>query len=286
MSSHRLQALYGLKWNPFSPELPLEALYVPPRIENFCWRIENAHVREGGFAMIHGEPGTGKSVVMRMLAERLERLTDLTVVSINHPQSNLADFYREMGDIFGLELRPHNRWGGFKTLRERWLSHLQTTRRRPILLIDEAQEMSAGVLNELRLMASARFDSQPLLCVVLAGDSRLTDKLRCDELLPLGSRIRSRLATEKASADDLLACLDHLLASAGAPQLMTPQLRHTLCEHALGNYRVLTTLANELLATAAQRELPELDEKLYFDVFAPAAPASRRPPARQSSGAR
>jgi type II secretory pathway predicted ATPase ExeA len=113
--------------------------------------------------MIHGEPGTGKSVVMRMLAERLERLTDLTVVSINHPQSNLADFYREMGDIFGLELRPHNRWGGFKTLRERWLSHLQTTRRRLILLIDEAQEMSAGVLNELRLMASARFDSQPLL---------------------------------------------------------------------------------------------------------------------------
>jgi type II secretory pathway predicted ATPase ExeA len=146
--------------------------------------------------------------------------------------------------------------------------------------------MSAGVLNELRLMASARFDSQPLLCVVLAGDSRLTDKLRRDELLPLGSRIRSRLATEKASADDLLACLDHLLASAGAPQLMTPQLRHTLCEHALGNYRVLTTLANELLATAAQRELPELDEKLYFDVFAPAAPASRRQPARQSNGAR
>ena len=64
--SQRLQALYGLKWNPFSPELPLEALYVPPRVENFCWRIENALVREGGFAMIHGEPGTGKSVVMRV----------------------------------------------------------------------------------------------------------------------------------------------------------------------------------------------------------------------------
>jgi general secretion pathway protein A len=284
--SQRLQALYGLKWNPFSPELPLEALYVPPRVENFCWRVENALVREGGFAMIHGEPGTGKSVVMRVLAEKLERLTDLTVVSINHPQSNLADFYREMGDIFGLELRPHNRWGGFRSLRDRWLSHLQTTRRRPILLIDEAQEMSAGVLNELRLMASARFDSQPLLCVVLAGDSRLTDKLRRDELLPLGSRIRSRLATEKASADDLLACLDHLLASAGAPQLMTPPLRHTLCEHALGNYRVLTTLANELLATAAQRELPELDEKLYFEVFAPSTPSSRRTPGRPPNGAR
>jgi type II secretory pathway predicted ATPase ExeA len=216
--SNRLQALYGLKWNPFSPELPLEALYVPPKVENFCWRIENAHVREGGFAMVHGDPGTGKSVVMRLLAERLERLTDLTVVSINHPQSNLADFYREMGDIFGIELKPHNRWGGFKTLRDRWFGHLESTRRRPILLIDEAQEMSPAVLGELRLMASARFDSQPLLCVVLAGDSRLTDKLRRDELIPLGSRIRSRLATEKASPDELLACLDHLLGSAGAPR--------------------------------------------------------------------
>ena len=66
-------ALYGLKWNPFSPELPVEAIYVPPRIENFCWRIEHAQIREGGFAMIHGDPGSGKSIVLRLLAERLKK---------------------------------------------------------------------------------------------------------------------------------------------------------------------------------------------------------------------
>ncbi|WP_028208725.1 hypothetical protein [Paraburkholderia nodosa] len=54
----------------------------------------------------------------------------------------------------------------------------------------------------------------------------------------------------------------------------------------LGNYRVLTTLANDLLTTAAQRELSELDEKLYFEVFAPSTPSSRRTPARQTNGAR
>jgi hypothetical protein len=100
------------------PELPTEAIYVPPRIENFCWRIEQAQIREGGFAMIHGDPGTGKSVALRLLAERLARLPDITVGAINHPQSNLVDFYREMGDIFAVPLRPHNRWGGFKALRE------------------------------------------------------------------------------------------------------------------------------------------------------------------------
>jgi len=274
--NQKLLALYGLKWNPFSPELPSEAIYVPPKIENFCWRIEHAQIREGGFAMIHGEPGSGKSIVLRLLAERLNRLADITVGAINHPQSNLADFYRELGDIFGVPLRPSNRWGGFKALRERWFAHLESSRCRPVLLIDEAQEMTPQVLSELRLLASARFDSQPLLCVVIAGDARLTEKLRREELIPLGSRIRTRLATEFASRDELLACLDHLTAGAGNASLMTPQLRHTLCDHAAGNYRVLTTLAAELLAAAAQRDLPVLDEKLYMDVFTPSTQPTQR----------
>ena len=86
--NHKLLALYGLKFNPFSPELPTEAIFVPPKIENFCWRIEHAQIREGGFAMIHGDPGTGKSVVLRLLAQRLSTLSDVTVGAINHPQSN------------------------------------------------------------------------------------------------------------------------------------------------------------------------------------------------------
>jgi general secretion pathway protein A len=162
--NQKLLALYGLKWNPFSPDLPTEAIYVSPRSENFYWRIEHALIREGGFAMIHGDPGSGKSVALRLLAERLGRLPDIQVGAISHPQSNLADFYREMGDIFGVALRPHNRWGGFKALRELWIAHVETTHRRPVLLIDEAQEMTPAALSELRLLASARFDSQPLLC--------------------------------------------------------------------------------------------------------------------------
>lgn len=279
--NQKLLALYGLKWNPFSPELPSEAIFVPAKIENFCWRIEHAQIREGGFAMIHGDPGSGKSIVLRLLAERLKRLPDITVGAINHPQSNMADFYRELGDIFAVPLRPSNRWGGFKALRERWLSHLESSRCRPVLLIDEAQEMTPQVLSELRLLASARFDSQPLLCIIMAGDARLIEKLRREELIPLGSRIRTRLATEFASREELLACLEHLLAGAGNASLMTPQLRHTLCDHAAGNYRILTTMAAELLAAAAQRELPSLDEKLYLDVFAqPDLPAKRRAAAR------
>lgn len=129
------------------------------------------------------------------------------------------------------------------------------------------------------LLASKELDSRALLCIIFAGDARLPERLRSEELLPLGSRIRRRLKCEPASRDELLACLDHLLECAGAPQLMTTELKTTLAEHAAGNYRVMMNLGDELLTIAAERELPRLDDKLYLDVFAPPVPtrtASKR----------
>lgn len=266
--SKKLHSLYGLKWNPFSPELPPEALLVTKKIETFCWRIEQSHMREGGFALITGDPGTGKSVALRILAGRLARLGEATVGVLQHPQSNVGDFYREMGDLFGSDFKPHNRWGGFKLLRERWLAHIETTALRPVLLIDEAQEMDPRVLSELRILTSTDFDSRNILTVVLCGDGRLTETLRGQELLPLGSRMRARLVMEALTADELLTCLRHLLKTAGNASLMTPELMQTLCDHALGSYRVMTNMAADLLAAAAQKEATTIDEKLFFEVFA------------------
>jgi type II secretory pathway predicted ATPase ExeA len=273
--NHTLLSPFGLKWNPFGSELPTEALYLSPKINDFFWRVENVHVPEGGFVLIHGDPGTGKSVVLRALAERLERNSELTVGVLNHPQSNLGDFYRELAEVFAVPLVSSNRWGGFKVLRERWLSHLQSTRVRCCLLIDEAQEMSPKTLLELRLLASARFDSQPLLAVVLVGNTRLTESLAPEELLPLGTRIRSRHCQDYASREELASCLDHLLKSAGGDALMSSALKRTLCERAGGNYRVMTNMAAQLLSLAVQRQITTLDEKLYLEAFAAPGPTSQ-----------
>ena len=170
----KMLALYGLKWNPFAPDVPIEALHVSRRIETFCWRVEQL-VGEGGFALVTGVPGAGKSVTLRILAE-------------------------------------------------------------------------------LRLLSSARLDSHVLLTVVLAGDGRLLERLRSEELLPLGSRIRVRLALERATPDELAELLVHALQKAGAVKLMTPELIATLADHAQGNPRALMTIAGELLTVAAQRE--------------------------------
>jgi len=275
----KLLGLFGLTFNPFSPEVPTEAFRLTPAVDSFFWKVQQGLLREGGFALIVGEPGTGKSVTLRLLAERLGRESDLVVGAISRPQANIADFYREMSEVFTVPLRPHNRWGGSKALRERWITHIDSTLMRPVLLVDEAQEMTAAVLNELRFLGSSRFDSRQILTVVLSGDSRLLEKFRHEDLLPLGSRIRTRLTLEAVPAQDLQAALKHLISAAGNTALMTPALLTTLSEHALGNYRLLMTLCGELLAAAAQKELSQLDEKLYFEVFSIQKPAKPLAPA-------
>lgn len=274
--NRKLLAIYGLKFNPFSSEVPTEALLSNAKMDNFCWRIEHVLLREGGFAMVSGEPGSGKSVVLRLLSERLKNVRDAQIGIITHPSAKLSDFYRELGDIFGVTLTASNRWGGFKNLRERWLAHLESTLLRPVLFVDEAQEMPTAVLNELRMLSSQQFDSCALISVILAGDQRLNNHLRRDELLPLGSRIKVRFNTEYASKQQLLDCLQHLLTSAGNPVLMSEGLMQTLCEHAMGNYRILSVMGAELLATAAQQERQVLDEKLYFECFAPPTSSNKQ----------
>jgi type II secretory pathway predicted ATPase ExeA len=276
--STRLLSLYGLKFNPFRPDVPLEALFTPPAVAAFLRRVEIG-IADGGFAMVTGDPGTSKSVVLRLLDGRLRALPNIVVGTLERPQSRAADFYRELGDLFGVTLSPHNRWAGFKALRARWSEHIASTLMRPVLILDEAQEAPTPVLSELRLLASKDLDSKQLLCVVFAGDARLPERFRAAELLPLGSRIRRRLVLEYASREELLACIDHLLDAAGNPSLMTPELKATLAEHAAGNHRVLMNLADELLTVAADRDLPRLDEKLYFEVFA--QPPKPKPPTRK-----
>lgn len=267
---------YGLKFNPFSPQIPVDALWSSPVVGQFCWRIEQ-QVGEGGFALISGASGSGKSATLRLLQSRLTNQREVTVGVLSRPQASLADFYRELGELFGVPLRPHNRWASAKALRERWLLHIDTALTRPILLLDEAQEMTPNVFAELRLLASAELDSRSILTVVLAGDDRLCARLETPELVPLASRVRARLRTDALPPADLLKCLQHLLDAAGNARLLTTGLQQTLCEHSAGNLRLLMNMANELFATACNQKIDTLDEKLYLQVFTPEPkPAQRR----------
>lgn len=109
-NNKQLLAYYGLKWNPFLPDIPVEALWHTPQIESFSYRLENIAMN-GGFALISGEPGLGKSKILQIIAHQFNRLDEVVVGVMERPQSSVGDFYREMGSLFGVNLSPANRYG-------------------------------------------------------------------------------------------------------------------------------------------------------------------------------
>jgi general secretion pathway protein A len=281
MDARKLSALYGLKWNPFLPDIPVEALCETPRIKHFAWRVEDL-VMHGGFALVTGDVGAGKSAALRMLAAKLTPLRDVLVGEVTRPQSRVTDFYREIGDLFGVAVSTSNRWGAYKTVRAKWQEHIQQTLFRPVLLVDEAQEMSPLLLAEMRLLGSTKLDTCTIVTVILCGDRRLEEKLRTPDLLPIASRIRTRLVLDAEPPDVLGTMLRHLLATAGNAALMTEELQRTVCEHAAGNRRVLMHLCNELLVLAVAKNAKQLDDSLYLELTS----ADQRPSRASATPAR
>lgn len=104
-----------------------------------------------------------------------------------------------------------------------------------------------------------------ILTVIIAGDNRLVEKLRSLELLPLDSRIRTRLKLEAMQKDELESLLRHSLDEVGQPKLMTDDLIHTVVDHAQGNPRALMILANELIIASLKKQVSKLDTDLFFD---------------------
>jgi general secretion pathway protein A len=276
MNDKQILAFYGLKWNPFLPGIPADGLWSPPGVDNFLFRLESM-AANGGFALISGDPGLGKSKILQIVDHRFSRREEVVVGVMERPQSSLGDFYREMGTLFGVNLTPANRYGGFKDLRTRWQNHIKNTLYRPLLIIDEAQEMLTCCLNELRLLGSAHFDSQCLLTTVVCGDMRLPERFRSGALVSLGSRMHHRMVLEPYGRQVLLDYLEHVINMAGAPQLMTRTLMETLADHSGGNLRLLNNMAAELLLAGAAAERPQLDEKLYLELFSrkPTPPPKR-----------
>ena len=115
-----------------------------------------------------------------------------------------------------------------------------------------------------------------LLTVILAGDTRLTNAFKKEDLIPLGTRMRTRFVMEVWTKPQLIELLQDGIKQAGNPKLLSAGLIETLAEHAAGSPRVMMNLAAECLSIGALKESVQLDEGLFFDLFPPQRPAGHR----------
>ncbi len=201
---------------------------------------------------------------------------------LERPQASVADFYRELGHLYGVALTPHNRWAGASRLRQAWRSFAEEACLQAVLLVDEAQELSDVVLGELRLLAGERLDAGWLLTVTLAGDDRLLERLQSPALAPLASRIRVRMRLEEQEPAALVAVLAHLLVAAGNPAAFTDGVIATLAEQSAGNLRTLMHLADQALTAAIEAEATCVDEGVLLAAVQPPAPLCAQRSRRRS----
>ena len=237
----KLLALYGLKRNPFLADVPPEALFVSPGVDAFAFRLEKPRSRRRYVALSTEEPGTGKSVVCRLLAHRLQLLPELedgvdlgrNLWSRLGPRSTVNS--EIMLDSVNLSpITDGERSSPYAT---------SGARTSPPLCFDpcySSMKLSrclARLCPKCDCSPRIEFDSRRILTVVLSDDARLLELFHEADLLPLASRIRVRLSRDYQSPDELANFLRSLMTHARHPELMTDPLTETLAEHAAGNYQ-------------------------------------------------
>lgn len=178
-------------------------------------------VTGGGFVMLTGEVGTGKTTIIRCLLEQMPANTDIAIVM--NPMSNVTELLTTICDELGAAYTSAQ--PGIKELTDTLHTFLlknHTKGRNTILLIDEAQLLSAQALEQVRLLTNLETTTQKLLHIILVGQPELKTLLSKPELRQLAQRITARFHLTPLTLAETQAYIRHRLKVAGLPEGRSP----------------------------------------------------------------
>ena len=250
---------FGLRELPFSITPDPRFLYMSARHREALAHLVYGVGEHGGFVQLTGEVGTGKTSVCRCLLEQLPSNVDLALVL--NPRLSPVELLATVCDE--LRIAYPNGTGSSKELVDRLHRHLleaHTGRRRTVLIVDEAQNLSPEVLEEVRLLTNLETAREKLLQVILIGQPELTAILDQPKLRQLAQRVTARYHLEPLSRPETLAYVRHRLAVAGRgrPAFTEPALR-TLHRRSRGIPRLINAIADRALLGAYTQERPQVD---------------------------
>jgi general secretion pathway protein A len=263
----RWTAFFGLSEPPFSKEIGDAELWVPSSRQASVDRLVEA-CHERGHAVLVGEPGVGKTCVLRALRHRLPkdgfRLTYCHNVTLGR-----RDFYRHVCLCLGLS--PAATAAAVFYAINTHVNDLSTDKVHPVLLIDEAHLLHQDVLEHLHILANYEWDSKALLSIILIGLPETKQRLALAKNRSLWSRIHTRVALGEATAGDTAEYVAHRLRKAGVDRdIFNSDAIALIHEHSQGRLRDLDRIATDALKLAARRKLKTIDRELTARVLSDA----------------
>jgi type II secretory pathway predicted ATPase ExeA len=199
-----------------------------------------------GFVVVTGEIGSGKTTLIESFLRQLD--SDVVIAQINQTQVNAVEFLQSVLVQFGFSPFKMKKAELIATLNS-FLIEQYAAGRKVLLIIDEAQNLSLKVLEEIRMLSGIEATKEKVLRIILAGQPELNEKLDSPELVQLTQRIRLRFHLGTLSREDLRSYVRHRLDVAGAdgreifaedtyPELYkytggVPRLVNTLCDTAM-----------------------------------------------------
>ncbi len=199
-----------------------------------------------GFVVITGEIGSGKTTLIETFLSELEK--DVVVAQINQTQISAVEFLQSVLVQFGFQPFKMKKAELLATLNS-FLIEQYANGRRVLLIVDEAQNLSNKVLEEIRLLSGVETTKEKVLRIILAGQPELNDKLNSSELVQLAQRIRLRFHLTPLSRTDTEAYIQHRLevAGSGGRQLFDPETYPVIFRYTGGVPRLINTLCDTAL---------------------------------------
>ncbi len=248
-------SFFGLNEKPFAITPDPRYLYLSERHTEALAHLTYGISEAGGFIQLTGEVGTGKTTVLRSLLQQLPPHCDVALIL--NPRVTPAEFLLTICDELHVQV-PVTAVGSLKFLVDQLTHYLLDAHgrsRRVVLMVDEAQNLDADVLEQVRLLTNLETATQKLLQIILIGQPELRAVLAKPELRQLAQRVTGRYHLEALRRSETLAYIRHRLRVAGATRdLFTAGALREIHRLSGGVPRIINVIADRALLGAYTRE--------------------------------
>jgi general secretion pathway protein A len=240
---------FKLKELPFRLSPDPQFLYLSKQHARAKAYMESTIWFTDGFVVITGEIGSGKTTLIESFLKEIQ--SDVVIAQINQTQVSAIDFLQAVLVQFGFSPFKMKKAELIATLNN-FLIEQYAAGRKVLLIVDEAQNLSMRVLEEIRLLSGVETTKEKVLRIILAGQPELNEKLDAPELIQLTQRIRLRFHLTTLSAPEMRAYIQHRLEVAGAAdrQIFTEDCFAEIFRYTGGVPRLVNTLCDTALMAA------------------------------------